>query len=129
MKCSKCQSNSVLVNLKYQLCDDCNFFRLNGETKQEKYQRKSKENQLKKQDKVTNSVIKKQLVTVKENHPINSFRFFSNNRDEEYEGKRIKILNIEVEGLHKAYEVRILETGETLICTERDIVKKLPIQN
>ena len=127
-KCKKCNQSKPLVNLKYELCDDCNFFRLNGVTKQEKYRKKSEENQLKKSVKVVVSDIKKQPVTIKELHPEGSFRFFHNNRQEKYEGKGIKILDIEVVGFHKSYKTLILEDDSILHCTERDIVKKLPIQ-
>lgn len=125
--CKKCNQSKPLVNLKYELCDDCNFFRLNGITKQEKYRRKSEENQLKKSVKVVVSDVKKQIVTIKELHPEGSFRFFHNNREEEYEGKRIKIVEIIVKGF-KQYKVQLLEDKSHLYCTEYDIVKKLPIQ-
>ncbi len=51
-KCSKCNHNPI-INQKYKLCDNCNYVRLHGETKQTVYSRNSSKNQLKKQ-KVTN---------------------------------------------------------------------------
>lgn len=41
-KCSKC-STTQISNRKYMLCDDCNYYRLHGESKQEAYFRKQKE--------------------------------------------------------------------------------------
>lgn len=52
MSCSKCKKELFIVNKKYNLCDECNHFRLHKETKfetfrkqNEKYQKKSLEKQ------------------------------------------------------------------------------------
>ena len=41
MNCKQCNKNKVIVNKKYHLCDDCNYYRLNGKTKQQAYQERS----------------------------------------------------------------------------------------
>lgn len=41
MSCSRCEKQKFIVNKKYNLCDDCNYYRLNGKTKQEVYQEKA----------------------------------------------------------------------------------------
>lgn len=38
MSCSRCNKNLPIVNKKYQLCDQCNYIRLNGRSKKEVYQ-------------------------------------------------------------------------------------------
>lgn len=41
MSCNSCKKDLFIVNKKYGLCDDCNYFRINGATKQEIYHRRS----------------------------------------------------------------------------------------
>lgn len=41
MCCSNCKKEKFIVNKKYNLCDDCNYYRLNGKTKQEAYQERA----------------------------------------------------------------------------------------
>jgi hypothetical protein len=42
MLCSKCNKNWGIVNKKYNLCDDCNYVRLHGKTKQQVYLERQK---------------------------------------------------------------------------------------
>lgn len=65
--CSGCKKNLFIVNKKYNLCDDCNYFRLHKITKQEALviqQRKYQEKYSKKQ--VTKVPIKTKIYTIKQ---------------------------------------------------------------
>ena len=112
--CVKCNKGKI-VNRTKNLCNDCNKERLNTIKENSRFNHKV--------EKDLNIVILKE----KEEHPINSKRYFSNNRNEEYQGKTIKILSIEGEFSNgvKQYKIQILETGDIVTCTEWDIVKKL----
>jgi DNA-directed RNA polymerase subunit RPC12/RpoP len=52
-KCSKCGNKRVIVNKKYYLCDECNYFRLHGETKYDSFRRKQREQNKKRKHKKT----------------------------------------------------------------------------
>lgn len=61
--CSKCEKQKFIVNKKYNLCDDCNYYRLNGKTKQEVYQERASQKpkktyQIKKSPLKNNSKVK-----------------------------------------------------------------------
>jgi hypothetical protein len=99
------------------LCDDCNHIRIHGVTRVERYKQKAKDN----------ASNKKQSTEIKEKHPQGSFRFYHNNREEEYQGKRIKILDVQNEESYgKTYKIEILETNEIVYASEKDIATKLP---
>lgn len=49
--CNKCEKETYIVNRKRMLCDDCNHYRLHGETKQETLYKQNQKYQLKQQSK------------------------------------------------------------------------------
>ena len=59
-RCNECKKESYIVNRKRMLCDDCNHFRLHGETKQETLYKQNQKYQLKQQQKPLKSKPQKQ---------------------------------------------------------------------
>lgn len=47
MSCSKCNKNYPIVNKKYNLCNDCNYLRLNGKSRVEVYAERFKQKPIK----------------------------------------------------------------------------------
>lgn len=59
-RCNECKKESYIVNRKRMLCDDCNHFRLHGETKQETLYKQNQKYQFKQQQKPLKSKPQKQ---------------------------------------------------------------------
>ena len=41
-KCSKCENDRIIVNRKHMMCNECNYKRLNGKSKEEVYSERAK---------------------------------------------------------------------------------------
>lgn len=55
-KCSRCGNERFIVNARYNVCDDCNYFRLHGETKFDVAFRKQAERRSKQKEKTTHKI-------------------------------------------------------------------------